>query len=227
MRETRYLAVRRRFSNSHFPSHPTQAKTVRLSASTTAVPGLTSKPFRDGLKGTYVNHTGSSDDNTTSGKQRWPANWGKYLVLRCRLTHTPVCLGQGQPGDQIMLNANQGSRRAARIVLCAALSLDFATSASRAESGLRKVCKVGMTLNTLEPDGNAMNCRVLGLQAKVQHYKIGCQSADADEAVMLTTPLDINDETARLTTSSLVANPENAKHAAEELHACMELWFAR
>ena len=61
-----------------------------------------------------------------------------------------------------MPNANKDSRRAARIVLCAALLLGFATSAARAESDLRKICKVGMTVNTLEPDGNAMNCRALG-----------------------------------------------------------------
>ena len=124
-------------------------------------------------------------------------------------------------------NANQDSRCAARIVLCAALSLGFVISAARAESDLRKVCKVGMTLSSLEPDGNAMNCRTLALQAKAQHYQIGCQSAEADDAVMLTTPLDINDKLARLTTSSLVANAENAKHAAEKLRACVEVWFAR
>jgi|Tabmets5t2r1_1033131.scaffolds.fasta_scaffold219699_1 hypothetical protein len=126
-----------------------------------------------------------------------------------------------------MPDANQHSRCAARIVLCAALSLDFATSAARAESDLRKVCKVGMTLNTLEPDGNAMNCRALGLQAKAQHYQIGCQSAEADDAVMLTTPININDKSARLTTSSLVANAENAKHAAGTIRACVEVWFAQ
>jgi hypothetical protein len=135
-------------------------------------------------------------------------------------------MGQGKPGDQIMPNPNQDGPCAARIVLCAALSLGFASSAARADSDLRKVCKVGMTLKTLEPDGNAMSCRALGIQAKAEHYQIGCQSAEADDAVMLTTPININDKSARLTTSSLVANAENAKHAAEKLRACVEVWFA-
>ena len=126
-----------------------------------------------------------------------------------------------------MPSANQYSRCAAQIALGAVLSLDFATSAARAGSDLKKVCKVGMTLNTLEPDGNAMNCRALGLQAKAQHYQIGCQSAEADDAVMLATPMDINDERARLTIASLSSNAENAKHAAEKLHACVEVWFAQ
>ena len=125
-----------------------------------------------------------------------------------------------------MPNLNQRSRSAARIILCAALSLDLATSAARAESDLRKVCKIGTTLNTLEPDGNATRCRALGLQANAQHYQIGCQSAEADDAVMLTNPIDINDKSARLTTPSLVENAENGKHAAEKLRACVEVWFS-
>lgn len=126
-----------------------------------------------------------------------------------------------------MPNANQDSRCAARIVLCGTLLLGFATSEVRAESDLRKVCKVGMTVSTLEPDGNAMNCRALGLQAKAQHYQIGCQSAEVTDAVMLTTPIHINDKSARLTTSTLVANTENAKHAPEALAARAQVWVVR
>jgi hypothetical protein len=126
-----------------------------------------------------------------------------------------------------MPNANQGSRCAAQIVLCAALLLGFATSAARAESDLRKVCKVGMTVNTLEPDGNAMSCRAVGLQAKAQNYQIGCESAEVKDTIMVTTPIHINDKSARLTTSTLVANTENAKHAPEELAACAKVWVAR
>jgi hypothetical protein len=126
-----------------------------------------------------------------------------------------------------MPNANQDSRCAARIVLCAALLLGLETSAARAESDLRKVCKVGMTVNTLQPDGNAMDCRALGLQEKAETYQIGCQSAEVKDAVMLTTPIHINDKSARLTTSSLVASTENAKHAPERLAACATVWVAR
>jgi hypothetical protein len=124
-----------------------------------------------------------------------------------------------------MPGTNRDRQHAARIVLCAALLLGFATSAARAESDLRKVCKIGMTVNTLEPDGNAMNCRALGLQAQAQNYQIGCQSAE--DAVMLTAPIHINDKSARLTTSSLVANTENARHAPEKLAACAEAWVIR
>jgi len=126
-----------------------------------------------------------------------------------------------------MTNANQDSRCAAQIVLCAALLLGFATSAARAESDLRKVCKVGMTVNTLEPDGNAMSCRALGLQAQAQNYQIGCQGAEVTNTVMLTTPIHINDKSARLTTLTLVANTENTKHPPEELAACAKVWVVR
>ena len=44
---------------------------------------------------------------------------------------------------------------------------------------------------------------------------------------MLTTPIDINDKSARLTISSLVANAENGKHAAEKLRVWVGVWFAR
>ena len=138
-----------------------------------------------------------------------------------------IIWGKVNMGDRIMPNANQGSRCAAQIVLCAALLLGFATSAARAESDLRKVCKVGMTVNTLEPDGNAMSCRALGLQAKAQNYQIGCQSAEVKDTVMLTTPIHINDKSARLTTSTLMANTENAKHAPEELAGCAKVWVVR
>jgi hypothetical protein len=83
-----------------------------------------------------------------------------------------------------------------------------------------------MTLNTLETGGNAMSCKTLSLQAKAQHYQIGCQSAEADDGVMLTKPIDINEKWARVTIPSLAANPENAKHAAEKLRECVEVWFA-
>ena len=125
-----------------------------------------------------------------------------------------------------MLSANQYSRCAARIVLCAAFSIGFATPVARAESDLKKVCKIGTILNTLKTDGNAMNFRALGLQAKAQHYQIGCRS-EGDDAVMLTTPMDINDELARLTIASLTSNAENANQAAEKLRACVEVWFAQ
>lgn len=124
-----------------------------------------------------------------------------------------------------MPSASEDCRYTARIVLGAALLVGFATSAAGAEGDLRKVCKVGVTLNALEPDGNAMNCRALGLQAEAQSYQIGCQSAE--DAVMLTTPIHINDKSARLTTSSLLANTDNAKRAQEKLAACAEVWVVR
>jgi len=134
-------------------------------------------------------------------------------------------------GDQIMPNRNQDSRCAARNVLCAALLLGlsavFATSATRAENDFRKVCKVGMTVSTLETDGNANSCRALALQANAQNYQVGCQSAEVKDAVMLTAPISINEKSARLTSSSLVANTENAKHAPEELARCAKVWGSR
>ena len=130
-----------------------------------------------------------------------------------------------------MPNRNQDSRCAARNVLCAVLLLGlsavFATSATRAENDLRKVCKVGMTLSALETDSNATSCRALALQANAQNYQLGCQSAEVKEAVMLTTAISINEKSPRLTSSSLVANIENAKHAPEELAACAKVWHGR
>ena len=76
----------------------------------------------------------------------------------------------------MMPNANQDSRCAARIVLCAALSLGFVISAARAESDLKKVCKVGMTLSSLEPDGDAMNCRALPFKQKPSAIKLAAKA---------------------------------------------------
>jgi hypothetical protein len=104
--------------------------------------------------------------------------------------------------------------------------LGFATSPARTESGFRKVCKVGMMVNILEPDGTAMSCRALGLQANAQSYQIGCLSTEVD-AVILTTPIHMNDKSARLTPSTLLANIENANHEPEELAACVEVWVVR
>jgi hypothetical protein len=130
-----------------------------------------------------------------------------------------------------MQNRNQVSRCGARNALCAALLLGlsavFATSATGAENDFRKVCKVGMAVNILETDGNANSCRALALQANAQNYQIGCQSTEVKDAVMLTTPISINEKSARLTSSSLAANAENAKHAPEEVAACAKVWGSR
>jgi hypothetical protein len=122
--------------------------------------------------------------------------------------------------------ANQGSRCAAQIAFGAALLLGFAPSTAT-ETNLKKVCKVGMMVNILEHDGTAMSCRALGLQANAYNYQIGCLSTEVKDEVILTTPIHINDKSARLTASSLVANIENAHHEPEELAACVEVWVVR
>ena len=114
-----------------------------------------------------------------------------------------------------MPKANQGSRCAAQIAFGAVLLLGFAASTARAETNIKKVCKVGMMVNILEPDGTAMSCEKRTLSKEVK------------DAVILTTPIHINDKSARLTPSTLVANIENANHEPEELAACAEVWVVR
>jgi Mrp family chromosome partitioning ATPase len=163
------------------------------------------------------------------------AEWARYPVPSMPLTaysRAPKLIwSKVKRGDLIMPNRNQDSRCAARIVLCAALlfglSALFATSTTRAEDDFRKICKVGMTVSALETDGNATSCRALALQANAQNYQLGCQSAEAKDVVMLTMLISINEKSPRLTSSSLVANTENAKHAPEELTACAKVWHGR
>jgi hypothetical protein len=130
-----------------------------------------------------------------------------------------------------MPNRNQDTPRRSREVVCTALlvalSAVFANSPMRAENGFTKVCKVGTAVGTLETDGNANSCRALAVQANAQSYQIGCQGGEVKDAVMLTTPISINDKSARLTSSSLAANTENARHAPEEVAACARVWGSR
>jgi hypothetical protein len=130
-----------------------------------------------------------------------------------------------------MLNRNHDRPVLSRDIVCtvllAALSAVFAASAIRAENAFTKVCKVGTSVSTLETDGNANSCRALAVQANAQSYQIGCQGGEAKDAVMLTTPISINDKSARLTSSSLAANTENARHASEEVAACAKAWGSR
>jgi hypothetical protein len=115
-------------------------------------------------------------------------------------------------------------------VLCAALWVGlsfFPTSATRAEDAYRKACKVGTSVSILETDGNANSCRALAIQANAHSYQIGCQGAEQKDAIMLTTPISINDKSARLTSSSLMANTENAKQVPEEVAACAKFWGSR
>jgi hypothetical protein len=139
-------------------------------------------------------------------------------------------LEQGEPRRSIMSHRNQDTSVRSRNVLCAALLVGlslFPTSATRAEDAFRKACKVGTSVSILETDGNANSCRALAIQANVQNYQIGCQGAEHKDAIMLTTPISINDKSARLTSASLMANTENTKHAPEEVTACAKFWGSR
>src|SRR3954449_8294275 len=103
----------------------------------------------------------------------------------------------------------------------------FGSSSTRAENAFVKACKVGNAVSTLEADGNANACRALAVQAKAESYQIGCQGAERKDAVMLTAPIKVHEKSARVTSSTLVANIENSKRVPEEVAACAEVWGSR
>jgi hypothetical protein len=127
-----------------------------------------------------------------------------------------------------MRNKNEAISVCSRDVIRTALMVGLAaicrSSSTRAENAFRKACKVGDAVSTLEADGNANACRALAIQAKAENYQIGCQDAERKDAVILTTPIKLHEKSARVTSSTLVANIENSKRAPEEVAACAEVW---
>ena len=119
------------------------------------------------------------------------------------------------------------SRHAIRMALIVGLAAIFASSSTRADNAFVKACKVGDEVSALEADGNANACRALAVQAKAPSYQVGCQDAERKDAVMLTAPISMDEKSARVTSSTLVANIENSKSAPEEVAACAKVWGTR
>ena len=129
-----------------------------------------------------------------------------------------------------MLNRSEVTSVCSRHVIRTALMLlaaIFGSLSTRAENAFVKACKVGDAVSALEADGNANACRALAVQAKAESYQIGCQGAERKDAVMLTAPIKVHEKSARVTSSTLVANIENSKRAPEEVAACAEVWGSR
>jgi hypothetical protein len=116
------------------------------------------------------------------------------------------------------------ARISAPLIVLTAL---FTFSPAGADSDYKKICKIGVNLKALAEDGNANSCRALAITSNVQDYQIGCQDARNENLVMLTTPINVNDKSARLTSASLAANALNAKQNVAEFAACAKFWGNR
>jgi hypothetical protein len=86
----------------------------------------------------------------------------------------------------------------------------FTSLPARADSEYKKVCKIGTDLKALPDDGNANSCRTLAVASNSQEYQLGCQSAKDEDVVILTTPINMQSKSARVTSASLAANALNA-----------------
>ena len=91
----------------------------------------------------------------------------------------------------------------------------------------RKVCKIGANLTVLAEDASANSCRAIATASNSQDYQIGCQDTKNENLVMLTTPINVNDKSARVTSASLATNGANANHGAEDFAVCAKFWVPR
>jgi hypothetical protein len=91
------------------------------------------------------------------------------------------------------------ARLSATLIL---LTASFTSFPARADSDYTKVCKIGTDLKALAEDGNANSCRALAIASNLQAYQLGCQSARDENLVMLTTPIKIQEKSARVTSAS-------------------------
>src|SRR3954453_5528584 len=115
----------------------------------------------------------------------------------------------GKGGTKISPSAvRAAAARRKSTALMVGLAAICGSSSTRAENAFRKACKVGDAVSTLEAEGNANACRALAIQAKAENYQIGCQDAERKDAVILTTPIKLHEKSARVTSSTLVANIE-------------------
>jgi hypothetical protein len=114
-----------------------------------------------------------------------------------------------------------------RLLAMPAVLTALFTFPAEADSDYKKVCKIGVNLTVLAEDANANSCRAVAITSNSQDYQIGCQNTKNENLIMLTTPINVNDKSARLTSASLVANGENANHSAAEFAACGKFWGNR
>jgi hypothetical protein len=96
----------------------------------------------------------------------------------------------------VLTAARTMARLSATLIL---LTASFTSFPARADSDYTKVCKIGTDLKALAEDGNANSCRALAIASNLQAYQLGCQSARDENLVMLTTPIKIQEKSARVT----------------------------
>jgi hypothetical protein len=107
------------------------------------------------------------------------------------------------------------------------LTASFTSFAARADADYAKVCKVGADLKALAEDDNANSCRTLAIASNAQEYQLGCQSARDKNVVVLTTPINIQSKSARVTSALLAANALNANQNTVEFATCAKFWSSR
>jgi hypothetical protein len=116
------------------------------------------------------------------------------------------------------------ARLPATLIVLTAL---FTSFPARADSDYKKVCKIGAHLKALAEEGDANHCRTLAVASNLQEYQLGCQSARDENLVMLTTPINIQAKSARVTSASLAANGSNANQDTAEFATCAKYWGSR
>lgn len=111
--------------------------------------------------------------------------------------------------------------------LLIAILSQLTTSQSSADENYGKACKIGNHFIMLAADGDANSCRALALASNAQEFQIGCRKTNNTGLAMLSKPISITDKSARLRSSSLMENTENANGRPEEFAACAKLWDSR
>jgi hypothetical protein len=143
------------------------------------------------------------------------------MIVQSRLNSEQLSTGE------IMSRAKLAKESVRLITLLVAILTEFVITQSKAEEGYGKACKVDNRLSILAADGDANACRTLALASNAQEFQLGCQDIKNADLVMLTKPIGITDKSARLRSSSLLENAENANRSPEEFAACAKLWGSR
>jgi hypothetical protein len=90
----------------------------------------------------------------------------------------------------------------------------------------KKICLVSETLRLLDDDADANSCRAVAVQAQVKEYQIGCRDSEDEDVILITTPFNITDIAARVTSSKLAANMGNTS-TLEKFAKCAKTWGSR
>ena len=90
----------------------------------------------------------------------------------------------------------------------------------------KKICRVNENLRVLDDDADANSCRAIAVEAQAREYQIGCRDSENEGVIIVTAPFNISDKAARVTSSKLAANTQNAS-TPEKFAKCARAWGGR